>query len=750
MKLTRTNKLVISVLLLGLLASCASSRPSGDELAAQDEWVKAVMEYRRELQANPDDSTLKAKLERMELQAANYYYHRGMRELASGNLEGAEQAFQQGIVSMPNNIKLKQMLNETLQQKEAGNLYREGISLWTAGKTVEAKRRFQRALDLYPDHKDAAAKLQEIKYRERERADEGLALSSSAPITLNFREIDIRDAFDFLARSFGVNVIYDDGVKNTSINLYAKDVTFEQGLNLLLATSKTFYKKVGKNTILLSLDSKEKRGQYEDQLVKVFYLNSIRAKEMSDILKGLLTIRKIIINDDLNSITIRDNEEVIRLAERVIRASDEKPAEVILEVEILEVNRTKAEKIGLDFGSYAIGGSVPAYPMSSSFGDAAYNTGTITVPSATLRFFKQDVNAKMLANPKIRVLNGKPAKIHIGDRIPLVATTIQDVTGQVRNSYDYKEIGIRLNTEPQIHLDNSVTVKLGLEVSSLGQNLGTVNQPAYSIGSRNAETFMLLRDGETAILGGLIRDDERKARIKIPGVGDVPALGAVFTSFDDSVGRTDVLLTITPHVVRGWEMPLPSEREFYSGTENSYSDKSLFAAFSDDKLAAALRKSKAQGATVDAGELLLPGLKGDEPGKYADPVYLAFSKPAYEKQVGQEFEIEVVAQNLPGVTSAPLEILYNPQVMSFVKADAGSSPAPQEFSASADESKGVLSIKLDYADKAKAKGNLVVARLLMKANAPGVSYLTYTTQDVVGDGGKNIVARSRASRVVIQ
>lgn len=750
MKLASKNKIVISLLLAGLLASCASSRPSGDELAAQDEWVKAVMEYRRELQSNPEDSTLKAKLERMELQAANYYYHRGMRELASGNLEGAELAFQQGIVSMPNNIKLKQVLNETLQQKEAGNLYREGISLWTAGKSIEAKRRFQRALDLHPDHKEAAAKLQEIKSRERERADEGLALSSSAPITLNFRDIDIRDAFDFLARSFGVNVIFDDGVKNTSINLYAKDVTFEQGLNLLLATSKTFYKKVGKNTILLSLDNKEKRGQYEDQLVKVFYLNAIRAKEMSDILKGLLTIRKIIINDDLNSITIRDNEEVIRLAERVIRASDEKPAEVILEVEILEVNRTKAEKIGLDFGSYAIGGSVPAYPMSSSFGDAAYNTGTITVPSATFRFFKQDVNAKMLANPKIRVLNGKPAKIHIGDRIPLVATTIQDVTGQVRNSYDYKEIGIRLNTEPQIHLDNSVTVKLGLEVSSLGQNLGTVNQPAYSIGSRNAETFMLLRDGETAILGGLIRDDERKARIKIPGLGDVPALGAVFTSFDDSVGRTDVLLTITPHIVRGWEMPLPSEREFYSGTENTYSDKSLFAAFGDDKLAAALRKARAQGTTVEAGELLLPGLKGEEPGKYADPVYLAFSKATYEKTVGQEFEIEVVAQNLPGVTSAPLEILYNPQVMSFVKADAGSSPAPQEFSASADESKGVLSIKLDYADKAKAKGNLVVARLLMKANAPGVSYLTYTTQDVVGDGGKNIVARSRASRVVIQ
>lgn len=750
MKHAGKYRIVISTILIMLLASCAHNRPTGDELAAQDEWVKAVIEFRRELQENPDDSLLKAKLERMELQAANYYYHRGMRELESGNMEGAEQAFQQGLVSMPNNVKLRQMLNETMQQKEAGNLYREGINLLAAGNTLEARRRFQRALDLHPDYKEAAAKLQEIKVKERERADEGLALSSSAPITLNFRDIDIRDAFDFLAKSFGVNVIFDDGVKNTAINLYAKDVTFEQGLNLLLATSKTFYKKVGRNTILLSLDNKEKRGQYEDQMVKVFYLNAIRAKEMSDILKGLLTIRKIIINEELNSITIRDNAEVMHLVERVIRSSDEKPAEVILEVEILEVNRTKAEKIGLDFGSYSISGSVPTYPMSSSFADAAYNTGTVTVPSATLRFFKQDVSAKMLANPKIRVLNGKPAKIHIGDRIPLIATTIQDVTGQVRNAYDYKDIGIQLNAEPTIHLDNSVTVKLGLEVSSLGQNLGTANQPAYSIGSRSAETYMLLRDGETAILGGLIRDDERKAHVKIPGLGDVPVLGTVFTSYDDSNGRTDVLLTITPHVVRGWEIPLPSEREFFSGTENSYADKSLFAAFNDEKSPAALRKGTASVTPIDAGELLLPGMRGDESGKYADPVYFAFSKPSYEKSVGQEFEIEVVAQNLPGITSAPLEILYNPQVMSFVKADSGKSPEPKEFSASADEAKGVLNLKLDYSDKAPAKGNQVVARLVMKANAPGVSYLTYGTQDVVGTDGKNIVARSRASRVVIQ
>jgi general secretion pathway protein D len=741
---------VASVSIVALsLASCASSRTSGDEYASHDEWVKAVAEYRKDLYDHPNDIEIKAKYERMELQAANYYYHRGMREMASGNLEGAEQAFQQGLASMPNNIKLQQILNDTLRQKEANSAYREGVRLLEAGKTLEAKRRFKRSLEVYPGQKDVAAKLAEIQRKESDRSGESLALSSSAPITLNFRETDIRDAFEFLAKSFGVNVIFDDAVKNNPVTLYAKDITFEQGLNLLLSTSKTFYKKLGPNTMLLSLDSKEKRGQYEDQIVRVFHLNSIRAKEMSDILKGLLTIRKIIINEELNSITVRDNEEVIRLVEKVILASDEKPAEVILEVEILEVSRNKAEKLGLDFGSYSISANVPPYPLSSNFGDAAQSTGMLTVPSATLRFFKQDVSAKTLANPKIRVLNNKAAKILIGDRIPLIATTIQDVTGQIRNAYDYKEVGIILQTEPTIHLDNSVMVKLGLEVSSLGQNLGTAAQPAYSIGSRKAETYMLLRDGETAILGGLIRDEERNTRVRIPGLGDIPLLGALFTSYDDSAGRTDVLLTITPHVVRGWEVQQKSDQEFFSGTENNYSDKSVFSSFNDAADATMTPGAKNGSIAVTAGVPEIFDLTASGDSKFSEPVLLAFSNPSYEVKAGQEFEIELTGQNMSGVMSAPIELLYNPQVMSFVRAEPSKYPAPETFNAVADDAKGLLTIKLDYPADTKAKKNAVTARVIMRGIAPGVSYLTYGTQNVTGAEGRNIVARTRASRVVI-
>lgn len=744
------------------LASCAGHMKRGDEYAAKDEWTKAILEYRQAWGETPDDIEIKSRLKQTEMKAADYYYHRGEFAMARADLDGAIALFQQGLVAMPENAKLQTAMKDAQMRKEAAALYQEGRNLLAVGKQEDAKQRFRSALEVCPDHKESVVRLAEIEKQELSATSENLALNSSAPITLNFRETDIRDAYEFLTKSFGVNVIFDDSLKNVPVSLYAKDVTFEQGLGLLLATSKTFYRKIGPNTILVALDNKEKRGQYEDQLVRTFALNTVIAKEMADILKGVLTIKKIVINEQLNTVTIRDSEEVIRLVERMIRNNDKKPAEVILEVEILEINRTKAENLGLDFGSYQVTAAVPAYPLTSSF-KAAQSTGTLTLPSATLHFFKQDVDAKTLANPRIRVISGKPAKIHIGDRVPLIATTIQDATGQVRNTFDYKDIGIGLSAEPTVHLDNAVSVKLSLVVSTLGQNLGTPSQPAFSIGSRDAETYMLLRDGETAILGGLIQDNERNARISVPGLGDIPALGALFSSFNNSHDRSDVLLTITPRVVRGWEQPTASERQFYSGTESNYDNRQLFDALKtravSDAGAQLAPKIDTNGVAASAA---LPAQAagsstGPVPGASPTPVppqsratpLLDFSEPVYEAAAGQEFGIKLTGRSLDGVASLPIEILFNPQVMGFVRAEAGESP-PQSFSAAADGDKGVISVKLAYAPDAAPKDSSVIANLVMHADNPGVSYLIYRTKTLGGAGGEPIDAQVKASRVVVK
>jgi len=750
---------------LALLAACAPSPVKQAEgYAAQDEWLKAVLEYRKALARHPGDIEYRSRLKQTELKAADFYYQRGQQFLDQGNLDEAIVQYQQGLASMPDHRKLQQAMTEAIARKEAGNLYQEGSYLRQAGRLDDARRQFRKTLEVYPDHKEAAAALAELKKEDQEKLSEGFALTSKAPITLNLRQTDLKQAFEFLARSFGVNVIFDEGVRSVPLTLFAKDVTFEQGLSLLLTTSKTFYKKIGANTILVAPDSKEKRGQYEDHLVRTFQMNTVRAKEMADILKGLVTIKKIIVNEQLNTISVRDTEDVIKLSERIIENNDRKPAEMILEVEILEVNRTKSERLGLNFGTYAFTAAVPsALPLNRQIRSSIASTATLAIPSATFNFFKQDVDAKILANPKIRVLNGRLAKIHIGDRVPLRAATIVDSTGQTRTTFDYKEIGIRLSVEPTIYLDNSAMVKLGLEVSSLGANLATGNDQAFLIGTRNAETFMLLRDGETAILGGLIQDEERNSHVRVPGFGDIPALGALFSSYDSSANRTDVLLTVTPRVVRGWDVPTRAAREFYSGSESVYSDKPLFASL-ETAAGAQIRTEPGGAATAVAGAPgpatptpvaslspagTQPGAPGSVPAALTAPLSLAFSEPVYEVASGQNFEIRVIGANLAGAANVPLEILYNPQLLSYVSGSRGD-VAADSFNSSADASRGVLTVSLGLAGGAVPAGNAVLARVVMHGEKPGISYLVYRAPAIKTASGETLNAQVRAARVVIK
>lgn len=763
------------------LVACASPVQLADNYVAQEEWMKAVLAYRKVSAENPSDVEYKSRLKQTELKAADYYYQRGLALYEQDNLDGAVIQFQQGLAAMPDHGKLLQAMRQVLLRKEANSLYLEAVKAKEAGQNDESRRLLKRAIDTYPDFKLAEEMLaREMRQMEDDETGDRLKVSSHAPITLNFRQTDIRTAFEFIAKSFGIDVVFDEGVKTMPVTLFAKDVTFEEAISLILATTKTFYKTVGSNTILIAPDSKEKRSQYEDQMVRVFQLTNIHAKEMADILKGVVPLKKVIVNDDLNTIIVRDTEEAIKVAEKVIGVNDRRPAELILEVEILEVNRSKAERLGLDLGTYNVKASVPTtatIPFTGAIKNAFRDNAVLTLPSATFNFYKQDVDAKTLANPRVRVLSGKNAKIHIGDRVPLRAATIQDATGQVRTTYDYKDIGIKLTAEPIIHLDNSVTVKLGLEVSSLGQNIGTVNEPAYSIGTRNADTYMLLRDGETAILGGLIRDEDRKARVRVPLLGDIPVLGYVFTSADDTGGRTDVLLTITPRVVRGWDMPDKESQMFVSGSEDRFSSQPLFGGLARAKAESVSRNEAATQAAkevktqrdsakvpatapVENGKAIAPkdvaakGAATDAPVApqiviAGQPPVIAFSEAVYEGTSGNDFEIKLTGDNLDGVTNLATEILFNPQLVKYVRNEPGTIVA-KDYKVDADEVHGSLRVKLAYPDSAPAQGAGVLARIVLRGEKPGTSYIVYREPKLSSANGTVENVQVRAARVVVK
>lgn len=767
-KSVRFSQLTILMATL-ILAGCAVNPVQvADSHIAQDEWTKAVLTYRKATADEPLNVEYKSRLKQVELKAADFYYQRGLARFEQGDFDGAIVLYQQGLAAMPEHVKLLQATRQVLLRKEANNLYAEALRAKEAGQPEEMRRLLRRALDSYPEFKSAEELLahEASKLAESESGDR-LKVSSRAPITLNFRQTDIRTAFEFIAKSFSIDVVFDDGVRTMPVTLFAKDVTFEEALSLILTTTKTFYKKVGVNTILIAPESKEKRGQYEDQMVRVFQLTNIHAKEMADILKGIAPLKKIIINDDLNTIIVRDTEEAIKVAEKIISVNDRRPAELVLEVEILEVNRSKAERLGLDMSPYSVKASIPSTAVISLAGNvrnAVRNASVLTLPPVTFNYYKQDVDAKTLANPRLRVLSGKNAKIHIGDRVPLRAATIQDATGQVRTTYDYKEIGIRLTTEPIVHLDNSVTVKVGLEVSSLGQNIGSQTEPAYSIGTRNAETFMLLRDGETAILGGLIRDEDRKTRLSIPMIGDIPAIGTLLSSKDDTNGRTDVLLTITPRVVRGWDLPAKEEQMFVSGSEDRFSSQALFGGFTASRVApvatgsstSSLKDVRGASPKVDAEPdpaIANPAIKGGTDNVSSNemgvPALLAFSESIYEGVSGKELEINLVGSNLEGASEMKTEIVFNPQLVKYTGNKAGT-VTTKDFKVDVDAARGLLRLNWAFPNNTPMTGNAVLASIKLKGEKPGTSYIVYRDPALIKFNGTKETVQVRASRVVFK
>lgn len=737
---------VFLTLLVGLLTACSStelSRPnpsSGDEYLIEVEWLKD------EVKRRPKLVEYRTRLLRMEAQAARYFYESGSALLNDGLLEEALREFQKGLLLSPQSEKLTQSVASVMVRIEAERFYTEGLQSVELERVEEARKAFATSLKLFPEHSAASQALSNLQNVELKTIG---PLDSKEAVTLSFQQADIRTVYEFLGKAFGLNVLFDEGVKNTPITLFAEGVTVKQALELLTSSSETFFKQVGPNTLLVAQENPQKRAQYDEFLIRTFYLRIISAKDMAAIIKGVLNPKQMIISEQLNSVMVRDTESVLGLVESVIKNNDLRPAELILDVEILEMNRTKVEQLGVDYGSRIS----LNFPQTEKTIRDAVAGGTYTLPALTLQYLKQDVDARTLANPKIRVAHGSSAKIHIGDRIPLRSSTIQDATGQVRTTFEYRDVGIRLAVEPHIHLDNSVSVKLSLEVSSLGQNLGTQNEPAFSIGTRNAETEMLLRDGETAVLGGLIRDEDRNSVTGLPGLGSIPVMGRLFRVDDKNVGTTDVLLTITPQIVRAWELPERSAREVYSGTERRYTGERPFAEMATmtagqsapvisvvgDTAGPDLSEP---GALVDESSLFLedepqdpdegsvtpmePEPKAAAPSASAGALGLSFGAPIYKASVGGELPVEVLYTGPSHSGPIEFHVLYNPRIVEFVKEEAVAGGMNVNI---ANDGTAIVTLPLiEGAEQAT-----VLGRLMMRPLSNGSSYLAYRVPQVEGE-----------------
>jgi len=406
-----------------------------------------------------------------------------------------------------------------------------------------------------------------------------LKTATTQPISLELRDVALRAVFDMISRATGVSFVLDKDVRaDQRTTIVVRNASPEELIRLVLATNQLEQKIVNETTVLVFPNTPQKLREYQELVVKSFYIANADVRQTANMIRTMLKTRDIFIDEKVNLLVIKDTPNAVRLAERLIAAQDLAEPEVMLQVEVLEMGTNRLLELGVKFPDSVAWSLVGAAGVPGVVSLPEWlNRGSelvqlrFTDPLFLVSFLQQDGSTNVLANPRIRVKNKEKARIHIGDRVPVITTTAAATGGFVSESVSYLDVGLKLEVEPIIYLEDEVGIRVGLEVSNIAREIRTVgsNTLTYQIGTRNATTMLRLRDGETQILAGLISDEDRRTASRVPGIGDLPVLGRLFSHTRDQQLKTEIVLLITPRLVRTLARPDARSMEFAAGTEAS-------------------------------------------------------------------------------------------------------------------------------------------------------------------------------------
>ncbi len=543
------------VVAAALAAGCATSTAFRDGRKAEraDDYDRAVVEYTKALKEDPDNFDARQALERAKLRAAELHFARGRRLYATGKFEDA-------LVE----LQLASEMNPTDGEIDA-ELRRTRVGLRTKLATpIDGKTRLESLVERSRDMQPAGLDLpRDVK------------LPSSAMV---FRDAGVRDVVTIIARLANVNVVFDPAFRDASITIELRDPEFESALTSVTSSTRNFYKVTAPRTITIVPDTPAKRREYEDEVVRTFYLSNAELKETIDLLRIVVDLRRLAGVPGTNAITIKDTPERLAAAGRIIAAIDKSRPEVVIDVELLEVDRRRLREFGLQIASPPGSPSSPGISGSADVNQAGLTLESLRqltsadvfltgVPALYYRLLKSDTNTRALASPQLRTAEGIPAQAKFGERVPVPVTVFSPIaTGGVPQqpvtSFNYENIGVNIDITPRVHHNDDVSLAVKVEVSNVsGEGFGGL--PTF--GNRFINTVIRLKDGETNMLAGLIRDDERRVLDGVPGLSDLPIVGRLFSRNRRETQETDIILTLTPHIVRVLDLTESDLRPFRLG-----------------------------------------------------------------------------------------------------------------------------------------------------------------------------------------
>jgi len=489
--------------------------------------------------------------------------------LMNGDFVMAKQDYQHAIDIKPNNVRAQEGLRRSaIFEQHAASVEQAKILM---GKTEQGD---QQAADILrhvlvedPSNEQAGLLYKAIiDHADAKRlASMKKKLKYDHQVSLEFRDTQFKIIIEALAKGTGVNFILDKDVRsNLKASLFIRDVSLEEAIDMLVQSNQLKKKILSENSVVIYPDTALKTRQYQDLIIRSFFLEHADPQTVSKLLKSMLGIKQIQTDDRLPMLMIKDVPEVMVLAEKLIKSQDIAEPEVMLEMQILEVRRTADSLKGVTWPTqFTVLGAGTSLETLKGIG----STDIGVAPNPALVFEGKDVDANLLANPRIRVKNGEKAKIHIGDRVPVITSNVSS-NGVISDNVQYIDSGLKLEVQPEISMAGDVSIKINLDVSSIGDKI-TTNTGAVvpQIGTRSTSTELRLKDGETQVLAGLINDEERTTVNKVPGLGDLPVIGRLFSKHFDEKVKTELILTITPRIIRPRQSPDAALAEYWMGTE---------------------------------------------------------------------------------------------------------------------------------------------------------------------------------------
>jgi general secretion pathway protein D len=545
------NSRFASLLLFTIaLAACATSGAlrSGRNAELAQDFDRAVVEYTRALQQDPGNRDARMGLQRTRLRAAVDHFSRGRRHHALGRLDEALVELELAAELNPGDPNIADLLSSVRTQ------LRTKVAVAREGKT----------------------QLETLVERSRTMQPSGLDLPSDVrlPAALTFRDASARDIYTALARFANLNIVFDPQFRDQPVTIDLRNASIADALTSLSTATRNFYRVTAQRSVTIIPDTPAKRTEYEDEIVRTFYLSNADVKETLDLLRIVIDNRRLAPITATNALSIKDTPERVDAAARLIAAIDKARPEVVIDVELLEIDRTRLLEYGLQIaspGSAGINGIADVNREGLTLEDLRNldQSGVFltNVPALFYRLLKTDSSTRVLANPQLRASEGMTASARFGERVPVPVTTFAPIaTGGVAQqpitSFNYENIGVNIDIAPRTHHDAEVSLALKVLVSSIsGRGFGDL--PTF--GNREISTVIRLRDGETNLLAGLIRDDERRLTEGIPGLVDLPVIGRLFAHNRRETQETDIVLTLTPHIVRVLELSEEDLRPFRVG-----------------------------------------------------------------------------------------------------------------------------------------------------------------------------------------